>query len=434
MRKFSTRVLACMLGLVCMGNLSAQNGADILINSGPCDPIIPLLCSSGVQNPENATDNDINSYATLKTEIGLLSGSFLKVGFSNPAPQGSVVAFYVESEAVLNADLLASLTMRLFNAADEMIAEKLVFTLADIEIDETGKGILKLKVPKGQTAVAARLTAGSLLTLSNEIDVYGAVHAPASSSIYADYIYDGGPCNPVTLGCNSGVLNAMQAIDANKNNYAGLVIPFGVSDHAFLDLGFSTPGPASSTVTFTLGTNGTVLGLDLLSKLRLTIFDSDGNVIRNKRGFSLAEVELIGSYQFRLKLKVPNAPGVEIARARVTLNSLVGVLSEVLIYNISYTPKIYFSDYFRQDNILAKNEILVYPNPASEMLMVQKADNNTDDTDIYIYASDGKLMLQELHHSENIISIKINTLPDGMYILNAKSGNELYTKTFIVEN
>ncbi|MBK7037590.1 MAG: T9SS type A sorting domain-containing protein [Bacteroidetes bacterium] len=157
-------------------------------------------------------------------------------------------------------------------------------------------------------------------------------------------------------------------------------------------------------------------------------------MIRNKRGFSLAEVELIGSYQFRLKLKVPNAPGVEIARARVTLNSLVGVLSEVLIYNISYTPKIYFSDYFRQDNILAKNEILVYPNPASEMLMVQKADNNTDDTDIYIYASDGKLMLQELHHSENIISIKINTLPDGMYILNAKSGNELYTKTFIVEN
>ncbi|MBC8045182.1 MAG: hypothetical protein H7Y00_00140, partial [Fimbriimonadaceae bacterium] len=322
MKNYYRSIFACLCIVINMFSLTAQNRADVLIDHGPCDPIVIIFCPSGVDNPENATDDNLDTYTTLRTNLGILSSSFLEMGFSNPAPGGSIVAVYVGDEVILNVDVLESINLYLLDENDNVIAQKTGLAIADIQLTTDGKGIARIKVPKNETAHAIRITLGGLVSLNNQLDVYGAVHAPAADVVYADYIFAQGPCHPVVpLVCGSGVINADNSVDINKNNYALLTIPLDMTASAFLDLGFSVPGSGGSTVSFICGTNGSPLCLGLLSNLKITIYNSDGQVVKSKNGFSLAEVELIGSDKFKVKVKVP-AGASDVARARITQKSL----------------------------------------------------------------------------------------------------------------
>ncbi len=54
-----TKILHLVVALFVSTTLLAQNGATILLASGPCKPIVPVLCPSGVENPQNAVDNSL---------------------------------------------------------------------------------------------------------------------------------------------------------------------------------------------------------------------------------------------------------------------------------------------------------------------------------------------------------------------------------------
>lgn len=71
------------------------------------------------------------------------------------------------------------------------------------------------------------------------------------------------------------------------------------------------------------------------------------------------------------------------------------------------------------------NPIAIYPNPGSEFIRIK----GIQDAEIKIYNSNG-LFVQEhkLNHAEENLSIK--DLPNGMYLLQIKSGNELFTVNF----
>lgn len=432
MKKISTYCVSFLFGLVSMIPISAQNGADILLGSGPCETLIPLICASGVEHPAYAVDDDLNTYATMKTELGVLSSSYLKVGFSHPAPQGSIVAFFVASDVILNADVLQTISLHLYNGADMEIANKPVIDLVDVELTDNDKGLLKIRVPRGETATSAKITVGSLLSLDNEVKVFGAVHAPNIPPVFADYVYDAGPCNPITLGCNSGVINAVHVVDDNRNNFAAMVIPLGIVDQAYLDLGFSTPAPSGRTVMCTFGTNGTPLGIDLLSRLRITLIAPDGHFIRNKWGLTLAEVELLDNFQFKVKVKVPATETAEVGRVRITLSSAVGVLSEVLVYHTEYYPPIHFTDYFRFNASAPMYSLDMYPNPVTDALHITWENPPSGELYYDIYSMDGTQVLREMVSADQHNIIDVHSLQSGIYIIKAVVGDKAYSDTFVV--
>ncbi|MFI5172478.1 MAG: T9SS type A sorting domain-containing protein [Chitinophagales bacterium] len=433
MKKFITPVFAFMILVLCALRVSGQNGANTVLDYGPCDPFIPLLCGAGVLHPEYAADADLVTFATLKQELGLLSNAFLKLGFPNPAPQGSYVVFFVNQEAALNIQVLETVTMRLFDATGLEIATKDVFTLADIEIDQAGRALLKLKVPKGKTATSAELEIASLLTLLNKVNVFGAVHAPAPQPTFANNVNGAGPCSPPDDICRAGVEEPENAVDDDKSNFAELIIPIGIGDDVFLDLGFDDHGQTGIPISWTLGTEGLPIGLDLLQQIRLTAYDGEGNVVRSKKGYSLADIELLEGNKFKLKLKIPQIADEEIASAKITISSLLIVLTELLVYNVSYTPKTDYTDYFRQENILAMNDAInIYPNPASSEINIQLPENS-DIFELSIFSADGKRMMQNLNIDFNDPTINISSLSNGFYIANIRSGDALITKYFVVE-
>lgn len=434
MKRSIMYLMACLL--LCGGLLKtfAQNGADILIDKGPCDPIVLLLCPSGVVNASYAVDDDLNTYATMKTNLGILSSSYLKMGFSTPAPGGSMVAVFTGSDVALNVDVLASISMQLYDAGGNVIAEKSDLQLADIEITEDNKGLVKLKVPKSKSASSVKLTLGGLVSLNNHLDVYGATHAPAAQSVAADYVYASGPCDPIVpLSCPSGVIHSGYAVDASQNNFAVLSIPLGITAAAWLDLGFSTPGAPGNTVSFVCGSNSTLLGLSLYQNLKVQVFNSAGVLIASKNGFSLAEVELIGSDKFKIKVHVPHVAGNDIAHARITLKAAVGVLSEVRVYAATNQADINFADYFRQaiPGSSINDELVVYPNPAGDHLVITN-NEKIFPSRISVYTADGKLAMYTTAGEEENIALDLSSLQEGFYIITVQQNDLIRRSTFVI--
>ncbi|MEO5673644.1 MAG: T9SS type A sorting domain-containing protein [Chitinophagales bacterium] len=432
MKKLYSMLVA--LVIVLSANLSfAQNHATILLESGPCDPIIPILCPSGVVNPNLAVDNDISTFATMKTTIGIASSSYLKMGFSTPAPSGYTVGIFLDESVVLDVNVLATITLKLYNSADQVIKTKTGLTVADVQIDDQNRGIAKIKVPSGKSAASVKITLGGLLLLNNNVNVYGATYAPNSIAVYADYVFAEGPCDPIVpIICPGGVLNSGRAVDANLNNYATLTIPLGVGGTAFLDLGFTNEGPAGASVYYTLGNTG-ILDITLLENLKLTVYDENGNVVKEKNNFTLADATILGSNKFRIRVKTP-AGTYHIARARITLTSLVSVLSEVRVYNSYYKGKVNFASYFRteQSAIALSDDVNVYPNPASDLLNVYLSNDFLTRADIEIVNLIGQTVYIGKAESGNN-EINIARYDNGLYSLRISQDGEFTSKKFVVQ-
>jgi minor extracellular serine protease Vpr len=69
---------------------------------------------------------------------------------------------------------------------------------------------------------------------------------------------------------------------------------------------------------------------------------------------------------------------------------------------------------------ISKNQLTIFPNPASESIYFQGLENTVK---ISIYSADGKLVRNEIIHDNKI---DISSLPQGLYILEASSKNQTY--------
>lgn len=414
----------------------AQNGAHILISSGPCSPIIPLLCPSGVENPNNAVDNDITTYANMRTSIGLLSSSFLKMGFSTPAPGGYTVGILTEENTVLDVDVLATLTVSLYNSSGQQVATRSGLSLADVQVDAQHRGIIRIKVPNNKTAASVQLTVGGLLLLENDVKVYGAVYAPNNVAYYATYVYAEGPCDPIIpITCPGGVLNSGNSVDANKNNAATLTIPLGIGGNAYLDLGFTLPGTKGSTVYFTCGNVG-LLDVALLANLHLTVYDVNGNVVKKKDGFALADVQVLSSNKFLVHLKTPNNGTYQIARARLTLDALVAISTDLNVYNAYYKGKTDFASYFPKmgeaSALAASSDLNLYPNPAGNTLNVSMSSLSSTPASIQITNMLGATVYSG-YMEPGVNNISTQNFESGIYMVIVNDNGTFINRKLIIE-
>jgi hypothetical protein len=418
------KILHFLVAMLVNTAVFAQNGAHILIASGPCNPIVPVLCPSGVENPQKAVDNSLETYATMRTFIGISSSSYLQIGWTNPAPSGYTVGVFTAEGTVVNAGVLSKITLTLYNSSGQQIAEKSGFSLADVDILDNSTAVLRIKVPKNATAKSVRITVGGLSDVVNDVRVYGAVYAPNNLSVLATYVF-----------AEQKVLNSQNAVDANKNNYATLSIPLGINSTAFLDLGFTQLGTPGVVVGFVVGTGSSLIDVTVLSNLKITVYDVNGNVVATKNGFSLAEAQSLGNNKFLVKTKTP--PGnYQIARARITLTSLVSVLSTVRVYNAQYKGKITFASFFKasdEEGNISPLSLELFPNPASNSINVTLNSLENSVATYEITNMVGQRISSGQIESGNTHSINTQMFENGLYTLRLVDNEEITSKNFIIQ-
>lgn len=130
--------------------------------------------SHNVQNPGNAVSKDKTDFALLTPPI-IAGNSYLDISFSQPGTAGKKVGFNLgEGNTVLSADLLAGITLTVYNTNGSVVVRKSDFTLADAEVLPNGKFNLNIKTPKGSYNVGrGRITFSGLVNVLTTLKVYG---------------------------------------------------------------------------------------------------------------------------------------------------------------------------------------------------------------------------------------------------------------------
>lgn len=85
------------------------------------------------------------------------------------------------------------------------------------------------------------------------------------------------------------------------------------------------------------------------------------------------------------------------------------------------------------DEEALKNVIVLYPNPSEDILNIKIPDNiDSKNASIQLYDINGRLVTQNVPSIiDNKISVEINTLSNGVYLIHLISGNQKWSKLFI---
>jgi hypothetical protein len=83
---------------------------------------------------------------------------------------------------------------------------------------------------------------------------------------------------------------------------------------------------------------------------------------------------------------------------------------------------------------IALNELRVYPNPAFNQLAISSEQfANGQEVTVTIYDMLGKVQLQETIVPHGDFNVDVNGLPSGLYMLQLKQEDRLFTGRFVKE-
>ncbi|MBC8046163.1 MAG: T9SS type A sorting domain-containing protein [Fimbriimonadaceae bacterium] len=93
-----------------------------------------------------------------------------------------------------------------------------------------------------------------------------------------------------------------------------------------------------------------------------------------------------------------------------------------------------FESYFKQSLTSASSfdMIQTYPNPANNIIYLEANDFITDNSIIYIYSSDGKLVGEQTCSGDDIEKIDVSNLQNGMYLITVKGSDVNKNGVFII--
>ncbi|MBR1774247.1 MAG: choice-of-anchor J domain-containing protein [Bacteroidales bacterium] len=84
------------------------------------------------------------------------------------------------------------------------------------------------------------------------------------------------------------------------------------------------------------------------------------------------------------------------------------------------------------DDITNNNEIIIYPNPAKDFVVIKNIECSTEYITINIYNTQGKLILSEIKPKATTYTINTTSLPEGVYYVNILSDNQIISRKLII--
>jgi hypothetical protein len=404
-----TRLHSLALGFLCLCATSAfaQNDAK-----NPRNYADNLIGSSGVINPQNAVDNNRDNYAVLRTGIGILNFASINVGFSNPGEGGQRVDMEVQNDhGLLTADVLQSISVSVFDSKGNKIAEKNGFDLTEAHVIE-GSSHYKLSIHIKSSALdisSVKIRVSGLLTLANRLRLYNVWLISNCPVIIGDVLH-----------ASHHVLNPNNAISQDRDDYALLTPPL-LLGNSYLDIEFSQPNTAGKNVRFNLGEGNALIDASLLNNITLTVYNTDGDVVANQSGFTLADAEILPNGKFYLRIKTPHG-NYQIGRGRITFTGLVNVLTTLKVYNV-----VTFQDCpddiqdVSTDKPVSSIDLQTAPNPFNSYTTLNIKSKLANPAFVVISDKAGNVV--EQHQVSGASSIRLlQNAPSGIYFIKITSG------------
>lgn len=153
--------------------------------------------------------------------------------------------------------------------------------------------------------------------------------------VYTNVAVSSTACSPP---CASGVVNPSYATDGNLQTYALLNNSLGVGSTVELVTGFSTPGGPGAMIVIPIKKAGSLLDATLLGQLSVDVLDASGNVIVQKTGVGLLDLEVLSATDqtSAITLFAPSAGSFQVSRIRIRLGGLASVQTSVYIGDAFY--------------------------------------------------------------------------------------------------
>lgn len=313
-----------------------------------------VISSQGVTDPGNAVDGDRTNYAVMRAAIGVFNSSVLWLGWSQvgTADQTAVLEFQNDN-GDLNADVLQSMSLSLYDSDGKQVAKKNGFDVSDASaVQGTSHYLLRIRTGgSGKDIASIKIKIAGLASVENRIRIFNSWLTSSCGTINGSSVF-----------AESNVSNANNAVSVSKKDFATLAPPL-LNGTAYLDISFPVPAVAGKRVSFKLGEGTVLLSAELLQRITMTVYDMDGNVVIEKSDFQLADAEVLGGGKFNLTVQTPDGD-YQVARGRITLSTMVGVLTTLKVYalvgRIDCNAK---AAQVASGSTLPLSELKVYPNP-----------------------------------------------------------------------
>lgn len=335
----------CLFGIIA---LRAQNYADVLIESGPCENIVALVCPAGIENPENAVDANRQNFATVKSILGtslLGNTAYIHLGFSEPAPGGSRIGIEIgELNQNLNVDLLQQLQIQIFDPNGNELFSDEALSLQNIGVlSNVGEnGLIQFQTVLGQYEIGSvRLAFTALINVAQEFNLHG---------VYADIACPGVQATHVLSSVS--VDDPDFAVDEDPDNYALMNLPLAILNSSSLELALEYPANPGDFVGFEVAKDNVILGLGLIENISVIALDFEGNELDRNDDFQLADLVLLeglspllgsltgmgGSINNRSVIGFNTSTSITepIARLKIEIAPIVGVLVDMAVYGGFY--------------------------------------------------------------------------------------------------
>ena len=393
---------------------STHNYADVVNNS------------IHVTNPGNAVDAaDLSNYALMQAAIGILNSATLNLGFTDQGSAGQTVAVEFRNDGgILTLDVLGSISLTLYDDAGNQVARKSGFDAADVSVgEEPGTYKLHLKTANSITNIASlKIKINGLVALANSIRIYYASINDVCPGFKGDVVTD-----------EHNVQNSGNAVSTNRDDYALLQPPL-LGGNSYLEIGFSQPADGGKKVSFYLEQGSTLLTLDLLQKISIKVYDTEGNEVATKADFTLADAKVLASGHFILNIQTPHG-SYQVGKTRITISGITGLLTTLKVYRTveQGTCTNLLPPVATQESESAKIEMNVYPNPFNSFATLHL---KTDVNNSTITVTDKTGMIVEQHQlNGNLNSIQLlQKAQPGIYFISVVSGSSTETRKVIKLN
>ncbi|WP_439489900.1 T9SS type A sorting domain-containing protein [Algoriphagus sp.] len=330
------------------------------------DPICAnstLVAVRNTDEPTSAVDVDFDSYATIRSDAGVLLGigsnqGFLEVEFNSVVPVGKTTLIRIDYDRdVLDALLGGSLSGVLANLVNGLVLGNHYF---EVQLKNGATTILttssangfsssngQVKIVQDQTgryyiAVTTNTPYSNIRLTDHTNAILGVLSSDKFLKVYnicyentdgvcnprgAYTTYDGGGVSLDLLRVNELVSNPEYAIDANPGTFSRISLGvLGINASTEQLVYFDTPIRPGNDILVSLGIEGvSLLNLDLFNSIEFRLYSANG-IVRTVLANDLIGLDLLGlfnsgaSYDFPISLTDDDPP---ISRIGVRISSLV---------------------------------------------------------------------------------------------------------------
>ncbi|MBE8720683.1 Ig-like domain-containing protein [Sphingobacterium pedocola] len=381
--------------VVLENTLGVSIGADLRIygvtrSSGPCpeppptaNPLFDPMCANttvvsslNADDPQFATDDNFDSYATIRSDAGILVGlgsraGHLEVNFPSEVPAGKTTYIRIDyDEDVLNSLLAGSLgdvvgglvnglvlgnhffEVQLKNGA----AENLNTSSANLFSSSNGQvKIVQDKAGRFYIAVKADQPFTNIRLTDRTTSVVGLLSADKYLNVY-NVCYDASDeiCDPafstsyegsgITLGVlqlgKTGVVNPERAIDDDENTFSEINLGLlSVAGSMSQYIHFNSLSDAQSVFKIKLAVKASqTLNVDLLGAYEIIAYNGNTEVYHRSLGGGLLNgTNVLGLLETGNPGILTFAPGKAFDRIEIRVNSLLNVSafeSVVEVYDV----------------------------------------------------------------------------------------------------